>query len=850
VTPEPQDGVLVDSGSFKVDRARALDKLMRFQLADARMYMLPWVQAAVAAEAEFIRFRGGGGELVMEFGGRAWTPEELGDPYRWLFEEDADGRFARNRALAIGILSALRLSPRAIAISSFQDGVETVLRIKDPTSERVERAPYDPAALKSGAGGGPAPSLRIRVGLFPPYPELDYVRRACRHCPVRITAGTETLNPEPEGEGIFRRAFVDGRFSGALWLSPTALADSRIDLVAHGVTTTGETLRLKSLQVCGFVRNDDFRKSLSQMTVVKDELYQKAFELVRLQADALLADAVAELKTADLAAVGQALRRTQNRWRWMPWLGRSLGETLLYGVEDTLSAPERDSAGGEAIARTSLLVAALRTACLLRKDEMLSESAAPVARDLGNAGLLFDTQFRPLSVFALRQQSRWMGQVPYSRSPSPTPTTLAAFVLRDEDLEFLKSFFEGDLRPLDAADAADRKALPPVLQDENLLARLSFRTKTFSAEIGLSLTPHPTSSRVRWIREGRPLSVSPWPLDGLRLEAVVDAPGFVDAPTPGSAEPAATAFLAALRATAPALYERAAQDYVPSEVSPKQALLREHLLDLAAASWDRAREQWTVNAWLDGLALFRDDAGRMISMGELRARAASGAKAALSASPHPDALQAITEGYPDHIHSLFASSTLIRGIVEPRGPEPEKEPVAKPRPPEKTDVAELPKSAPVEGAAAPAEAPPPAPAPAVRFEVAAPARRPDPPSPKPGDGAPDPLFDAAEKIKDLLRALTLKNACPLSPEQIDSFRLVAAGRGAALLRKDAQGRLTLNADHALARALGAPERLPSRAPLLVSILLTGLRRARLAEGPETRAQTELVGILLGRPDSA
>ncbi|OGR56987.1 MAG: hypothetical protein A2X36_14720 [Elusimicrobia bacterium GWA2_69_24] len=51
------DGELVEDGAFRVDRGRALDKLMRFQLPDARMYPLSWVQAAVAAGARRILVR-------------------------------------------------------------------------------------------------------------------------------------------------------------------------------------------------------------------------------------------------------------------------------------------------------------------------------------------------------------------------------------------------------------------------------------------------------------------------------------------------------------------------------------------------------------------------------------------------------------------------------------------------------------------------------------------------------------------------------------------------------------------------------------------------------------------------
>ena len=44
-----KNDTLSSTGSFLVDRARALDKLMRFQMPDARMYLLPWAQAAAAS---------------------------------------------------------------------------------------------------------------------------------------------------------------------------------------------------------------------------------------------------------------------------------------------------------------------------------------------------------------------------------------------------------------------------------------------------------------------------------------------------------------------------------------------------------------------------------------------------------------------------------------------------------------------------------------------------------------------------------------------------------------------------------------------------------------------------------
>ena len=94
----------VESGSFRVDRKRALEKLMRFQMPDVQLFLLPWIRAAAASGAKHLWISHEDGGLEIRFDGRPWTAEELKDPYRSLFVEEAEvARFARNRELAIGI---------------------------------------------------------------------------------------------------------------------------------------------------------------------------------------------------------------------------------------------------------------------------------------------------------------------------------------------------------------------------------------------------------------------------------------------------------------------------------------------------------------------------------------------------------------------------------------------------------------------------------------------------------------------------------------------------------------------------------------------------------------------------
>ena len=114
---DPRSAVLVGSGTFTIDRRLALEKLKDFQLPDARLFFLSWIRAAVAGGATMIHIRERQSGYELAFDGLPFGPEELRDPYACLFEM-WDPRTARNRYLAIGLLSILRLKPKGVTIGS------------------------------------------------------------------------------------------------------------------------------------------------------------------------------------------------------------------------------------------------------------------------------------------------------------------------------------------------------------------------------------------------------------------------------------------------------------------------------------------------------------------------------------------------------------------------------------------------------------------------------------------------------------------------------------------------------------------------------------------------------------
>ena len=131
---------LLRVGSFRVDRSRALEKLMNFQLPDPTFFPLPLVRCAVASGATRLLLRFSGREVVMEFVGKPFSADELRDPYSCLLEERGS-ELRRNRELATALLTALRLSPNSITVDSGEGPARVRLTVLSLREESVASLP-------------------------------------------------------------------------------------------------------------------------------------------------------------------------------------------------------------------------------------------------------------------------------------------------------------------------------------------------------------------------------------------------------------------------------------------------------------------------------------------------------------------------------------------------------------------------------------------------------------------------------------------------------------------------------------------------------------------------------------
>lgn len=130
------DEELVESGSFRVDREKALEKLERYQLADPWDFAAAWARLAVESGAQRVEVSGEAGASLLFFDGKPLPGSLLLDPVSALFGEDADGR---GRLLAVGLLALQKLAPATVELRS---GGRVWLQ--GPEGDRTERSPEEP----------------------------------------------------------------------------------------------------------------------------------------------------------------------------------------------------------------------------------------------------------------------------------------------------------------------------------------------------------------------------------------------------------------------------------------------------------------------------------------------------------------------------------------------------------------------------------------------------------------------------------------------------------------------------------------------------------------------------------
>lgn len=207
---EDESARLVESGSLRVDRARALDKLQRFQLGDPSFGFYFWVRCAVASGATRVSLAPFYTAYEIRFDGEPLSKAELRDPYAALFAE-APSRRAKH--LAYAVLWASRLGGSTMTVCSGPPGkrlrldasslaAERLTESEDADSDTVVRASGLWARLLSRPWLPPRGRLEEMLGLCPA--QVTVSGRPVPRTSDAAAAWVEEALPEPLGGGRVR----------------------------------------------------------------------------------------------------------------------------------------------------------------------------------------------------------------------------------------------------------------------------------------------------------------------------------------------------------------------------------------------------------------------------------------------------------------------------------------------------------------------------------------------------------------------------------------------------------------------------------------------------------------------
>jgi len=292
-------GELDSRGRFTLDRAQARAKMQKFQLVDARRYVLELVQAAVLRGASEVVFDIDADDMRMRCDGACFSGEELGELWSSIFADGDEPLLRGQRQLALGLNAALGLGPRRITVRS--GGHQLVLR--PGADEQL-------TAIEPVAGTTIHVEQRLRLGLIVDFVrnisgrlgEELHLRERCVHAPVPVRLDGVGISAGLTVAGaIAAHEFAASGLVGVVALVPGA-APASLRLVKDGVWIDALPLEHCGPGIVAVVAGERLRKDVSLAKIVADEALKQAVREVRGARWGLMARLVAAARDGALPA--------------------------------------------------------------------------------------------------------------------------------------------------------------------------------------------------------------------------------------------------------------------------------------------------------------------------------------------------------------------------------------------------------------------------------------------------------------------------------------------------------------------------------------------------------------------
>lgn len=271
----PSEGELVRSGAFKVDRARAVEKLRLHQLAEPESFLVWWVRAAVASGARELRLDEDGSSAVLRFDAD-WEPAQFEDPLEAAL--GGDGRPPWASDFAIGLLAAPRAGVAEVLLTGGSGASRRTLRLPSEGTAHLGPAKRSGEGTALSAAWPGSTARRLGLTALPrPLPEaIERVRSAARFVPgsfaIRGEAIVRFLPPARRWS-----YFNDGGATGFVW-RPERAEGARIELCAWGLKAAELELGPLGFHAC--VNNDRLTLDVSGGGIVRDDVFQRTVDYV------------------------------------------------------------------------------------------------------------------------------------------------------------------------------------------------------------------------------------------------------------------------------------------------------------------------------------------------------------------------------------------------------------------------------------------------------------------------------------------------------------------------------------------------------------------------------------------
>ncbi|MBI5201118.1 MAG: hypothetical protein HY925_06000 [Elusimicrobia bacterium] len=451
----PSEPELVQSGTFLVDRTRALQRLRDYQFQDPKAFLLPWARCAVLSGATTIWAQAAGEGVVLSFDGKPFDAARLKEPYAALFGDEPDGE--RWRHLAVGLLAALRLQPASVTVTSgaaLERHRLSVYSLEQPetlspfhASAREARTEIEvkwPESLMAAVG--------LSAGAANADGAIGRLRAAAGMLKIPLLIDGKAVPTADLGDWPSVRFEEDG--ARHLLVAKEYGKPVQLHLYRQGIRVGTKPLE-SALSFSAHVDDDRFNLDASHGQVVDDGVVSHIETIVSRHADELLFRMCEEQSKVSAAQTRDSLG-----------VSALTGLPLAVRLRMAFAAGVRPLAGTlEKVRRESLLAEWLRRAAIRRLELTMIETfevLSPALKALWDAPLYVSVTGKPLSLFQLAWQWRTLRRVPYSnpqiRYPDPWVFGFEPSVhilwLTDENDPCLRGMFGRDLKEWGAGDTA------------------------------------------------------------------------------------------------------------------------------------------------------------------------------------------------------------------------------------------------------------------------------------------------------------------------------------------------------------------------------------------------------------